>query len=301
MDLRQSDIWGNYLSQIGWQTKKIDGRQILIRKVPLLPYSLIKIQRPTNPLPFIKIDRLAKEYRALFVIIEPEIDGYDETDFTQHGFEESSLFLLHTATIRLDLTQPLDSLWSRFSENARRNIKKAQLKNIKIKTVFLDNKNQYKNFSKFLELLKNLTRIKNFYVPTEDEYYKKLSAFKSTSVLLFTYQQTTSQPIAAVWLGFFDQTLYYMQTGITEEGYLSFSNYLLVWEALKLGKKEKLKIFDFEGIYDPRFPKERRSWEKFSEFKKRFHGQIIEFPPPWIKCYNPLFKLIYLCSKILPG
>lgn len=312
MDIRQSPQWGKYLSQIGWSIEKVGNIQIFIRPFPLIKRSAVKIQHPQNPLPLSKIDEIAKKYKALFVLIEPEPEAFNKQSLINHGFRQSAISLTHTVSIHIDLKQTEEKLLASFSENARRNIKKAQANNLTVKKIFLKKEKDDTEFKKFYALLANLTKLKKFYVPGYDEFYKKMVGFKDSSVLLFAFPSTHStdsgqassgqvtEPIAAVWLGLLKDTTVYMNTGITKEGYKLLANYLLVWEALKLAKKEGLKLFDFEGLFDPRFPKERKSWQKFSEFKKRFHGTLIEYPPPYIKWYSKPFKLFYLCSKILP-
>ncbi len=90
-----------------------------------------------------------------------------------------------------------------------------------------------------------------------------------------------------------------MQTGITPTGYQTNANYLLVWEGLNWAKRNRFKVWDFDAIYDQRYPKLHKSWKKFTEFKSRFHGKKIEYPPPQIKFYSLIFKLFYLCETIL--
>lgn len=297
MDIRQTQEWGKYLSQIGWKIELVGKTQIFIRTFPFIGRSAIKIQHPKNPLPYPKIDAVAKKHKALFVLIEPEPFGFSESDLTTHGYKRSSMSLTHTATIHLDLRKTKDELFASFSENARRNIKKAQKNNLTTRIVLLKNEVSDHEFRKFYDLLSNLTKLKKFFVPGYGEFHKKMLGFKDSSAILFADNEK-GEPIAAVWLGILDDSAVYMNTGITEEGYNSLANYLLVWEALQFAKKLGLKLFDFEGIFDPRFPKQRPSWKNFSEFKKRFHGTLIEYPGPLIKWYSRPFELLYLCSKI---
>lgn len=298
MDIRQASEWGNYLSSIGWTIAKAGQAQIFIRRIPLLGHSVIKIQHQKNPLPYKQIENIAKKHRALFVLIEPESQGFDEKPLKQNGYQKSSMSLTHTATIHIDTSKPEKEILASLSENARRNIKKAQQNNLEVKIVSLKNAKDDKEFRSFYNLLSNLTKLKKFYVPGYDEFYKKMLAFKDNSILLFAYQKADPNPIAVVWLGALKDTAVYMNTGITENGYKLLANYLLVWEAIKLAKKLKLKLFDFEGIFDPRFPQHRKSWKNFSEFKKRFHGTLIEHPAPFIKWHSKPFQLLYLCNQI---
>lgn len=298
MDIRQASEWGNYLSSIGWTIEHAGQAQIFIRRIPLLKHSVIKIQHQKNPLPYGQIEKIAKKHRALFVLIEPESQGFQKQSIKQNGYRNSSMSLTHTATIHIDISKTESKILASLSENARRNIKKAKQNGLEIRTFFLKEAKDDKEFRNFYKLLSNLTKLKKFYVPGYDEFYKKMLAFKDSSFLLFAYQKADPNPIAAVWLGTIKDTAVYMNTGITETGYKLLANYLLVWEAVKLAKKLKLKLFDFEGIFDPRFPKHRKSWKNFSEFKKRFHGTLVEHPGPFIKWHSKPFKLLYLCNQI---
>lgn len=308
MDIRQSKEWGNYLSSIGWKIEKIKNSQVFIRNLPFLKYSVVKIQHPQNNLSFSEIDKLAKKHKALFVILEPENKNFNEKDFAKFGYLRSKSSLTHTATIYIDINKSEDKILSSFSENARRNIKKAQNNNLEIKIISLEENNRDLQFKKFYSLLSNLTHLKKFYVPGYSEFHKKMMAFKNSSYILFAYhniiairqspEKQPSQPIAAVWLGILGDRVVYMNTGITKIGYETLANYLLVWESIKFAKNKNLPLFDFEGIYDPRFPKERKSWKNFSEFKKRFHGNIIEYPGSFIKIYNPVYKFFYTLNNI---
>lgn len=299
MDIRQTKQWGQYLKSIGWEIENIDGRQVFINKVPFFNFSVIKIQHHKNPLPFSKVDGLAKRYKALCIISEPEQKGFNQKVYSDNGYTKSSMLLTHTATIYIDLKKSKKRLWSDISENARRNIKKAQKNNLTIKKVFTKNGDYEEDFKKFFKLFKNLTRIRNFWTPGYDEYLKKIKAFEQNSIFFFAYTKEIPEPIAAIWVSIIKNTAIYMNTGITQKGYQTLANYLLVWEAFKTCKKLGVTTFDFEGIYDPRFPKEKKSWANFSQFKARFHGTLVEYPHPQMKCYNLFFKFIFLCSKII--
>jgi lipid II:glycine glycyltransferase (peptidoglycan interpeptide bridge formation enzyme) len=68
---------------------------------------------------------------------------------------------------------------------------------------------------------------------------------------------------------------YYMYAASTISGNKSFAPTLLAWEAIKYARSEGKKIFDFEGIYDERYP--LKNWKGFSRFKKSFGGKQVEF------------------------
>ena len=67
-----------------------------------------------------------------------------------------------------------------------------------------------------------------------------------------------------------------MYAASTTNGKQLFVPTMLVWEAIKLGKKLGKKYFDFEGIYDERFP--LKAWKGFTRFKQSFGGKEVVFP-----------------------
>lgn len=297
-DIRQSKEWARYLERIKWITYQKNGVNIFVRRVPLIG-SFIKIQHPKHTIPYQQIDQVAKKEKALAVILEPHNFGFKEKVFKINSYQESALRLAHTLTYRIDLKPTKKTLFKSFSENARRNIRKSQNNNLVIKKIPLKNltKTQLnQTFEEFFKLLENLSKEKRFYIEPRWQWRKKIDAFKETSTLLFAYKD--NQAIAAVWLAKFKKSLFYLHTGINKEGYKNLANYLLVWEGFLLGKKLGCVVFDFEASFDPRYPKEHPSWRSFTEFKERFHGEIIEFPPSQIKFYSRIFKVFYLCTKV---
>lgn len=299
MDIRQWPEWGKFMESLGWKNIKVGKNQMFVRNIPFINRSVIKFQRPFGPIDFGKLDILAKEYQALFLLFEPDKGIELMKQFKQHRFTQSKMSAAHSATTRIDISPPESEIFKSFSENARRNILKARSNKLIVEAVDLSlDKGQV--FDEFMGLLTNLVKLKKFYAPSSGEFYKKYQAFKKISYIFFAFNPNQPQkPIAAVWLAKNFQQVSYLHTGITKDGYEKLANYLLVWQSIKFFKKLGCLVYDFEGIYDPRFPKERQSWAKFTEFKKRFHGEIIEFPQSWIKCYSLWFKLIYLCGTTL--
>lgn len=296
IDARQTPGWGKYMKGIGWDVERVGKTQIFIRKMPLIG-AVVKVQHPFGPFNLKKIDALAQKYGAAWTLIEPHGHGLDTEDLKKHGYEPSHFMLSHTSTMKIDLTRSEKALFASFSENARRNIRKAEKNGLKVKIVHMKDPKNWHYFETFYSLLRNLSKMKKFYVPSHAEYVKKMTAFKDTSYLFLAYEGET--PICVVWYATFDDVVAYFQTGITTRGYETLANYLLVWEGLKFFRKLKLKVFDFESIYDERFPKHLKEKQHYTGFKKRFHGEIVLYPQPWIKTYTLRGRILYLCGKYL--
>jgi hypothetical protein len=63
---------------------------------------------------------------------------------------------------------------------------------------------------------------------------------------------------------------FYWHNCSTHDGKKLFAPTLCIWQALKESKKRGLKIFDFEGLWDERFPKLNKGWQGFGRFKEGF-------------------------------
>lgn len=303
-DARQTSEWGIYLRHLGWKTEKVErpGEEPLYAFIKIIPFigTMVKIQHPKGPIPFNKIDEIASKYKASVVIIEPDIVGYVENDYQLHGYEISKMRYVHSATIRIELDAKEEELLKSFSENARRNIKKAE-KNLRTKIIELNKNGDESVLETFFSLYVKLGKMKKFYVPSRDEIFAKLKAFKKNSFILFAYEKSSADPHAALWVGLCNKTMVYFQPGNTKRGYDLQANYLLIWEAMKLAIQQNAAFFDLESAYDSRYPHENKKWKGYTEFKRKFGGEMIYFPPSWIKIYNPVFKIFYRIGTILPG
>ena len=68
--------------------------------------------------------------------------------------------------------------------------------------------------------------------------------------------------------------------------------YLAVWTAIKEARTSGCDVWDFEGIYDPRYPS-TNSWLGFTHFKKSFGGEEFVYPGTFTWYINPVIKLMH--------
>lgn len=287
-DIRQTKEWGEFLAQIGWRTEKIGNTFLFIRNVPWLG-SVIKIQHPSGLLPFARIDTVARRHAASFVVVEPHSTGYDERSFLKWGYRKSLLRYVHSATILLNLRRSETALWRGFSQNARRNIRRAE----QTLDVSLTEKIDVQTIQECYALFKETGKRQHFWIPPFSEIEAKMLAFQKHSVILFAYEKGKRDPVACLWLAYLTDVAVYMQPGSTATGYACNANYLLVWKGIQWLKKKGIQAFDFESIYDPRYPRENTAWKGYTEFKQKFSGEVVQYPPSWIKIYNPGFNVFY--------
>ena len=271
MDLRQSLEYGKYLKSLGWQIEKLGKEQVFIRKIPLLG-NLIKIQRITPPIPFSEIEKLVKKYHAFQVIIEPA-GGYKLTA-NSYPFQYRTLKspFIPTKTLIKDIKDSEQEIFDSLSKNKRRDIRSAEKNGLLIREGSIEN---------FFQLKKEYL-LKKFILPigTHKEIKLTCDAFKEKAKILVAEWQ--GKIVGGAILLFYDETAYYWQAAASDKGKKLLAPTLIVWEAIKLAKKEKCESFDFEGIYDERFP-ENHSWLGFTHFKEGFRGKEILYPKPLVK------------------
>ncbi len=258
-DIRQTKNYANYLSKIGWKIEKIDRVYVFVKKFPLIG-SVLKIQRPEK-LNFQKIETLTKKLRAFQVIIEP-VNEVQSAVCKVHRFRLSRSPYLPSKTLQVDLKQSKEKIFSNFKKdcrNAIRNNNKLKLRNYELK-----------NLSEFRNYWKGAVGIKR-YVPPLQHLIELKKAFRKNSLFVTSEKREAG----AIFLNSGDVS-YYWQAFTNRDGRKKLYQYKIVWEGILWSKKNKAKIFDFEGIYDKRFP--NGSWLGFSHFKKSFGGKEISYP-----------------------
>lgn len=264
-DLRQTQKYTRYMRSIGWQTERVNAVNYFIRKLPIFG-SFMKIQRPRK-IDLAVVSRLQKNHRVLRTIIEP-LTKSQVTTLIGHGYRKSSPYL-PSKTIHIDLLPSASYLLKKMHHKTRYNIRHATQMEVKIK--------QSKDIESFTRLWKNakLTR-KLFGTKDIVNLYK---AFNKDAHLLMAYKGNTL--LGGVLSIFSGGVCYYMYAVCTKEGKRNYVPTLLVWRQIMNAKKKGCKVFDFEGIYDERFP--IKDWKGFSRFKKGFGGKEIEYPGAFCK------------------
>jgi len=307
-DLRQSEEYAKYMQKRGWEVESIKYEaNAFIRKIPLIG-SVIKIQRPEVIPSEEELDKLAKKHRALFVKIEPAISN----QLSAISYQTDNWPLLPSKTLRLNLTKPEEELWEQLDPDAKYSVRKAS-KSLCVMRYALRgfDKDSFSALKNFHQLLKGTGKSKGFYIPKWQDLKAKAECFGKKAWLILTYRRQLtdhgpqqedgpssvvshqSPPLAGCLLLIHNGTAYYHHAASSAEGRRLLAGYPILWEAIRLAKKLGCYTFDFEGIYDQRFPKATRNWEGFTYFKKKFGGKEVEFPRPLIKYYSLPIRLLF--------
>jgi len=264
-DIRQNEGWAGHLQHRGWQTvrvKAVDGRhfmQVFILRLGWWPFSMMKVQRSNYDPDFSELARLKRKYWVANSIIEPQRVQNPEA-FKKAGYRLTHFPYLAVSTYISDLTKSEKELWAGLSENAKRLInknKEAVIEEVEPK--------------KFCELWKKSSKI---WIMKADEVENLRKSFKGKVRLVVS--RVGDEYHSGLMVIYSKDTANYYMTWTSEAGRKSGAHYKLVWGEMLMAKKAGMKLFDFEGIFDPRWPQKR--WKGFTEFKRRFGGKLVRFP-----------------------
>lgn len=315
----QSYEWGEFRKntgvkiirrgEIGEKKNITNCYTMTIHKIPRLPYSIGYL--PKGNLPNIKlladVAEQAKKNKCIYVQFEPNIKADEGT------FEIEQLILNENIPLRssfrplftkysfvLDLTPGEDTLLSRMHPKTRYNIKVAQKHKVEIKE-----DNSEKGFLTFLKLYEETTARQKFYAHTPS-YHKKLweELSKKESALSYhlfhaVVKTDDAEKILTSWVLFtFQDTLYYPYGASSRENREMMANNLIMWEAIRFGKKQKLKQFDMWGALNPD-PNTKDPWYGFHKFKQGYGATLTEYVGSYDLIINStMYEFIKVADKL---
>lgn len=264
-DVRQSDEYGKYMERIGWKVIKIQDIQIFVKG--LGPVAVAKIQRVDLPLAWDRIEKALRKNRVMMCILEPNF----LVSVGLPGFGLNKWPYLPTKTLRIGLRSTEDKIFAQFTKRTRYTLRK--LSNYDLGVSIND-------YDEFYEIWKNSAKRKNLWISSKKDFLTLVESFGKKCFCATLRRQGYGGQAGALIL-IHDKTAYYYYAGATKEGNTLNLPYWVVWEAMKEAKKRGVEVWDFEGIYDERWP--TKSWMGFSQFKKSFGGVEIEYPGSFVK------------------
>jgi lipid II:glycine glycyltransferase (peptidoglycan interpeptide bridge formation enzyme) len=266
MDVRQSEEYADYLKRSGWLVKRIGGINYFIKKFPIIG-SILKVQR-VDFVSVKNIKKLCKKHRVFQVIVEP---NYWNNYLDDKDFKLSKSPYLPTKTLWLDLKRTKSKLLRKMKKDCRQALERTSSLDI----------NKVDDFKGFRESWRNAVGWK-FFVPSQNSLNVLVSSFKGKCAVFGfgSNLKRNTYNAGAVFLCTNDRA-YYWSAFTNEQGRKDLAQYRLVWEGILWAKKKDVEVFDFEGVFDERFP--IKSWKGFSHFKKSFGGCEIGYPGAFTK------------------
>lgn len=255
-DLRQSPAYGKYIESLGWVVIG-DNPQIFIRKLGLFG-AIAKIQR-FKDLNWESTREILKKHHVWMTKLEP---------LAPVRFRQDSWPMLATKTLRIDLTSSLEKIFNQFKKDCKYILRKANSKE------FIVHSNEFENFYSVWRLS---AKIKKLWIPSKKDYDSLVKIFGKNCFCI------TINNLSGALVLIHDGVAYYYYSGSLLEGKKQNLPYLVIWECIKEAKRRRCKVWDFEGIYDDRWP--NRGWLGFSHFKRSFGGYEVAFPGSFTKWF----------------
>jgi len=289
IDIRQTKEYSLFLKKLGWITVILKTKKyknpifVYVKKIPLLPFSIIKLLHCSWPLQLIKLKKTLKKYHPLWLKIYPFlIKNKNVKQNKKIDFKKDKHPLIPTKTLWLNLSKSKKKILLKMKAKTRYNVRLAQRKNLVTK-IIIGQKINKQQLKKFYILWRKNKPFNWLFKPSFEELKSLINSFQNKCFFVFIYQNNHFKQLLAASLILTSKNMaFYWHNCSSLKGKKVFAPNLCLWQAIQESKKRKLKVFDFEGIYDPRFHRAFKHWQGFSQFKKGFGGQEVEFINPFL-------------------
>ena len=285
----QTKEWAEFRKDWGNEIAQVSGNYLTIHKVPFLGKIAIFEKGPAPTKQMLKeLTDYSRQHGLIFVKLEPnEIKNVKLTKLLKDFGAVAGKTLFTPTTFWIDLTKSEEELLKGFSSKTRYNIRLAERRGV---TVTEDNSD--KAFETYLKLTRETVNRQKFFAHNEKYHrlmWKHLKPAGIAHLLTAKYQNR----IIAAWILFAHKDFLYYPYGASSSDpndYRLMPSALLMWEAIKFGKKLNLKTFDLWG---------REPGKGFTKFKEGYNPQVIEFLGTWDLVINkPLYYLYILLEQI---
>ncbi len=289
----QTKEWAEFRKEWGNEIIETKYGIITAHKVPLTPYKIGIFEKGKAPTTKMLSDlkTIGHKNKLIFVKLEPNIENSNSViQLLINSGATRGKTLFTPTTFWIDLTPTEEELMKSFSSKTRYNIRLAQKHGVEVQ---IDNSD--KAFDKYLELTAETNKRQGFYSHTPRyhrlmwKHLQKLQKSKTPIANLLT--ATYKNEIISTWVLFNNSDfLYYPYGASTDKHKEVMANNLMMWEAIRFGKKLKLKTFDLWG---------REEGKGFTKFKEGYNPEVIEFIGSWDLIINkPLYYLYRFAEKV---
>lgn len=237
-------------------------------------------------------DDLAAEVNALELLTDPDepctndpfrqiMDAWGFREREDAGF--NNVQAQHV--FRLYLTgETEDSLFARFCQKTRYNIRLAMRKGVQIRTYPGDGEIPEEELDAFNCIMEQ-TGTRDHFIPRRKDYYRKVfAALGRESVLFMAYLEDT--PIAGTIGVFSGGKGWYLYGASSNMSRNVMPNYLLQWEMIRMAQERHCVFYDFRGV--PGELTEENPLYGLYRFKKGFGGTYTKFTGLFIRSYRPV-------------
>lgn len=302
----QSWQWGEFRKEMGltvlryglYENNKLKAVfQLTLHNIPSTNKTVGYL--PKGPFPDKELAKALKEvsrtYNCAFIKLEPNIEVSSDKLQVPSYFIKSPKPLFTKYNFVLDLTKSEEELLKNMHPKTRYNIKLAQKHGVKVEERVDD-----EAFEIYLKLYFQTTKRQGYHGHNETYHRKVWQTLRKAGLVILLIATYRNIPLAAWMLLKFKDTLYYPYGGSSKSHPEVMANNLICWEAIKLGKKLKLKNFDMWGALGPN-ANSKDPWYGFHRFKMGYGGKSVEYIGTYDLVLDwPIYIVFTLVDKLTP-
>lgn len=284
----QTSAWADFRRKWGNGVLETKYGILTIHPLPFTPYRIGIFEKgpvPTKEM-LTELKNLGKEKNLVFIKLEPNAI---KSPKLLKLFRNSGAVLGKTVftptTFWIDLKPNEDDLFKSFSSKTRYNIRVAGRNGVTVKE-----DNSDKAFDRYLELTRETVSRQGFYAHSR-KYHKLMWETLKKAGIAHLLTATYKGEVITTWILFsWKDFLYYPYGASTEKHKNVMANNLMVWEAIRLGKKLGLTTFDLWG---------REEGKGFTKFKEGYNPHVIEFLGTWDLVINKPMYMLYKLGEYI--
>ncbi|HYM65152.1 MAG TPA: peptidoglycan bridge formation glycyltransferase FemA/FemB family protein [Candidatus Sulfotelmatobacter sp.] len=294
----QSNQWGEFRKKTKIKVIKVKGIILTIHPIPHTNFNIGYAPKgpEINQKMLDELFEIGKKENCIFIQLEPNIKKTNKIyNFKNLVYSARPLFTKYTFI--LDLTKPDEEILKNMHPKTRYNIRLAEKKGVRI---IEDNSD--KSFEEYLRLTKETTKRQKFYAHNENYHklmwqtLKQVGSIDKNKLSAHLLRAVYENETLAAWILFVYKDKLYYPYGTSSNKYREvMASNLIMWEAIRFGKKLGLKEFDMWGALGPN-PDKNDSWYGFHKFKEGYGAKHVEFIGSYDLIIN---KKNYLAYKLL--
>jgi lipid II:glycine glycyltransferase (peptidoglycan interpeptide bridge formation enzyme) len=305
--LLQSWRWGTFKERFGWDVERIAVprergaalAQVLFRNKAGMSIGYIP-RGPVWPLDdpdavaelWARVDEAARRRRTLNLIVEPD-RPLPEQLHTGVRMVPGPEPIQPARSVKVDLLDD-QALIDQMHPKTRYNVRLARRRGVTTRIA----ERTDASIAQFNDMLQDTASRNDFVVHTPDYYREFLRVFAEDACL--TFAEIDGKPVAGTIAAVFGDEGIYMYGASSTQGRSHGAAFLLQHETMRWARSRGARRYDLWGIpeYDPESSvsdsgdrlaastgNDRRG---LYEFKTRFGGKIVRYPPPLERVYHPV-------------
>ena len=297
----QTKAWGEFREAWGNKVKEFPFGLITIHNIPFTNFKIGIFEK--GPLPskelLQELKTFGRQENVIFIKLEPNIteartqkEEWEKTLKLLHKYCVKGRRLFTPETFWINLSKSEEELLKGFSSKTRYNIRVAQKHG-----VIVEEDNSGAAFEKYLQLTFTTAKRQGFFAHTQKYHrlmwkylYQDLVDKKQEPIAHLLVARYKGEILTA-WIVFIWKDFLYYPYGASSDKHREvMANNLMLWEAIRFGKKMGCSTFDLWG---------REEGKGFTRFKEGYNPEVVKFIGTWDLIINkPIYKIYRLAENI---